>query len=159
MWEIDPDLWWNDVTVNLRGTMLCCRLVLPYMLTRDSGIIINMSGGNQIPGGTGYSCSKVGVIRFTELLARELRHKGSSVLAFIMGPGFVRTEMTDLQIQTPEGREWLPSSKNAVEEGRDRSPEDCARATMELIQVACPELSGGAFGPDTNFEDALRKAK
>jgi len=159
VWEIDPDLWWNDVTVNLRGTMLCCRSVLPYMLKRDSGIIMNMSGGNQIPGGTGYSCSKVGVIRFTELLAKELKHKGSSVLAFIMGPGFVRTEMTDLQIRTPEGQEWLPSSKDAVEHGQDRPPEDCARATMALIRVACPKLSGGTFGPDTDFEDVLRKTK
>ena len=159
VWEVDPDLWWNDVTVNLRGTMLCCRSVLPHMLLCDSGIIINMSGGNQIPGGTGYRCSKVGVIRFTELLAKELKHKGASVLAFIMGPGFVHTEMTDLQIRTPEGQEWLPSSKDAVEQGRDRPPEDCARATMELIRAACPELSGGTFGPDTDFEDALRKVK
>jgi NAD(P)-dependent dehydrogenase (short-subunit alcohol dehydrogenase family) len=159
VWEVDPELWWSDVTVNLRGTMLCCRSVLPHMLKRDSGIIINMSGGNQIAGGTGYSCSKVGVIRFTELLARELKHRGSSVLTFVMGPGFVRTEMTELQIRTPEGREWLPSSKDAVEHGRDRPPEDCARATMTLIRMACPELSGGTFGPDTDFEDALRKAR
>lgn len=155
VWEIDPDLWWNDVTVNLRGTMLCCRSVLPHMLKRDSGIIINMSGGNQIPGGTGYSCSKVGVIRFTELLAKELKHGGSSVLTFIMGPGFVHTEMTEIQIQTPEGQEWLPSSKDSVEQGRDRPPEDCARAAVELIRVACSELNGGTFGPDTDFDKVL----
>jgi len=159
VWEVDPDVWWNDVTVNIRGTMLCCRAALPHMLERDSGIIINMSGGNQIPGGTGYSCSKVGVVRFTELLARELEHEASSVLAFIMGPGFVRTEMTDLQIETPEGQKWLPSSKDAVEQGRDRPPEDCARATMELVRVACPDLNGGTFGPDTDFEDARGKAR
>jgi NAD(P)-dependent dehydrogenase (short-subunit alcohol dehydrogenase family) len=155
VWEVDPDLWWNDVTVNLRGTMLCCRAVLPHMLERDSGIIINMSGGSKIPGGTGYSCSKVGVVRFTELLALELKQEGSLVLAFIMGPGFVRTEMTELQINTPGGRKWLASSKEVFDQGRDRSPEDCARATMELIRVACPKLSGGAFGPNTDFEKAL----
>lgn len=159
VWEVDPELWWHDVTVNLRGSMLCCRAVLPHMLKRDSGILINMAGGNQIPGGTGYSCSKVGVERFTELLAKELKHEGSSVLAFLMGPGFVRTEMTEIQIQTPEGRKWLPSSKDAVEQGNDRPPEDCARAAVELIRVACPELSGGAFGPDTDFDKALRDAK
>jgi NAD(P)-dependent dehydrogenase (short-subunit alcohol dehydrogenase family) len=159
VWEVDPDDWWTDVTVNLRGTMLCCRAVLPGMLARDSGIIINMSGGNQIPGGTGYSCSKVAVIRFTELLAKELKHEGASVLAFIMGPGFVRTEMTEMQIVSPEGRKWLPSSKDAVEQGHDRPPEDCARATMQLVRVACAELSGGTFGPDTDFQDALRQAK
>ena len=159
VWEVDPDLWWNDVTVNLRGTMLCCRAVLPSMLQRNSGIIINMTGGNQIPGGTGYSCSKVAVTRFTELLAKELKHKETSVPAFTMGPGFVLTEMTDFQIQEPAGLEWLPSSKEAVAQGRDRPAEDCALATMELIRVACPELSGGLFGPDTDFADALRNSK
>jgi 3-oxoacyl-[acyl-carrier protein] reductase len=139
--------------------MLCCRAVLPHMLKRDSGIIVNMSGGNRIPGGTGYSCSKVAVIRFTELLAQELKHEGSSVLAFIMGPGFVRTEMTEIQLETAEGRKWLPSSSEAVEQGKDRPPEDCAKATMQLMRVACPELSGGSFGPDTDFEKALREAK
>jgi len=152
VWEVDPDLWWNDVTVNLRGTMLCCHVVLPHMLSRDTGIIINMRGGSKIPGGTGYSCSKVGVVRFTELLAKELKLQGSSVFAFLMGPGFVLTEMTRMQIETPEGRKWLPSSKKAVEEGQARPPEDCARAAVRLVQVARRELSGGNFGPDTDFD-------
>lgn len=159
VWEVDPELWWQDVTVNLRGTMLCCRAVLPHMLKRNSGILINMSGGNQIPGGTGYSCSKVALIRFTELLARELKREGSSVLAFIMGPGFVRTEMTEFQIQTPEGLKWLPGSKQAFDKGQDRPAEDCARAAAKLIEVACPELSGRAFEPDSDFDKALRDAK
>ena len=159
VWEVDLETWWHDIDVNLRGTMLCCRTVLPHMMERDSGIIINMTGGNQIPGGTSYSTSKIGLERFTELLAKELKCEGSSVLAFIMGPGFVRTEMTEFQIESPEGQKWLPSSKNAVEKGLDRPPEDCARTTVDLIRVACPELSGGHFGPDTDFDKVLRDAK
>lgn len=151
VWEVDPDRWWHDVTVNLRGTMLCCRAVLPQMMERDRGIIINMSGGNRIPGGTGYSCSKIGVVRFTELLAAELAREGSSVLAFAIRPGFVRTEMTEYQVRTPAGRKWLPSSREAFERGADRPPEDCARTALELVRVAGPELSGGLFGPDTDF--------
>lgn len=158
VWEVDPDAWWHDVTVNLRGTMLCCHAVLPHMLARNCGIVINMSGGNQIPGGTGYSCAKVAVARFTELLAKELKREGSGVFAFLMGPGFVRTEMTELQLTTPEGRKWLPSSQEAIDQGRDRPPEDCARAAVALLRVACPELSGGTFGPDTDFAAALREA-
>ena len=159
VWEVDPDLWWGDVTVNLLGTMLCCRAVLPHMIERDSGVVINMAGGNKIAGGTGYSASKLGVTRFTELLAKELEREGTSVLAVTMGPGFVHTEMTDLQITTPEGRKWLPTSSRAVEQGTARPPEDCARAAVQLLRVACPELNGGAFNPNTDFEEALRKAK
>jgi len=157
VWETDPETWWQDVRVNLLGSMLCCRAVLPHMLERDSGILINMSGGNQIPGGTGYSCSKVAVVRFTELLARELEHEGSSVLAFIMGPGFVRTEMTELQAEAEAGKKWLPSSKSAFEEGRDRPPEDCAVATIKLVRAACPKLNGRTFGPDTDFDKVLQE--
>ncbi len=159
VWEVDPEVWWHDVTVNLRGPMLCCRAVLPQMLKRGGGILINMGGGNQIAGGTGYSCSKVGLTRFTELLAKELKREGAAVLVFQMGPGFVHTPMTDIQIQTAEGQKWLPSSKEAVEQGKDRPPEDCARAAVRLIRAACPELSGGAFGPDTDFDKVLRETK
>ncbi|MHC4873377.1 MAG: SDR family NAD(P)-dependent oxidoreductase [Planctomycetota bacterium] len=159
VWEIDPDLWWKDVTINLRGTMLCCRAVLPHMIERNEGIVINMAGGNQIPGGTGYSCSKLGVGRLTELLAKELKHKNSSVMTFTMGPGFVHTEMTDVQIKTPEGQEWLPSSKDAVESGKARAPEDCAKAAVRLIKAACPELCGGTYGPDADFDSEIEKRK
>lgn len=158
VWEVDPDRWWQDVTVNLRGPMLCCRAAIPHMIRRGRGILINMRGGDRIPGGTGYSCSKVALTRFTELLAKELERKETGVLCFGMGPGFVRTEMTELQLATPEGRYWLPSSREAVERGRDRSPADCARAAVRLVEVACRALNGQAFGPDTDFDEALREA-
>ena len=93
------------------------------------------------------------------LLARELEQEGSAVLAFVMGPGFVRTEMTELQVTDPEGRKWLPSSATALEQGRDRPPEDCAQATIRLVQAACPALNGRTFGPDTDFEAVLREAR
>ena len=155
VWEVDPEQWWQDVTVNVRGVMLCSRAVLPHMMSRGQGVIINMNGGNQIPGGTGYSCSKVAVARLTELMAREQERVGSPVLVFGMGPGFVRTEMTEMQIQSPAGQKWLPSSKEAVEAGRDRPPEDCARATIELLRAACPALNGRHFGAGTDFAKVL----
>ena len=146
VWELDPDQWWQDVTVNMLGTMLPTRAVLPHMIAQNEGIVINMLGGDRIPGGTGYSCSKVAVPRFTELLAKELEAEGSAVLSLAMGPGFVHTEMTDYQIKDPLGQKWLPSSKDAIDKGLDRPPEDCAVTTMELIRIACLQLNGQAFG-------------
>ena len=55
--EVDPDVWWHDVTVNLYGSLLLIREVLPYMMSRNEGIIINMNGGRPV-GGTGYACGK-----------------------------------------------------------------------------------------------------
>ena len=162
VWEVDPEAWWGDVTVNLLGTMLCCRMVLPHMMERDEGIVINMSGGgagSALTGGSGYGCSKAGVVRLTDNIARECERVGSRVLAFTMGPGFVRTEMTELQIQTEAGRKWIPSSKEAIEVGRDRSPEDCASKSVDLVRVACPELNGRGFGVSTDFDEVLAKVR
>jgi len=151
VWEVDADIWWQDVTVNLRGSMLCARAVLPHMIRQNGGVVINMAGGNQIPGGTGYSCSKWALPRLTELLAKELEHEGHDVFVFTMGPGFVHTEMTQLQIDSPEGRKWLPSSKDAIRKGANRPPEDCAKAAVQLLRLACRELNGQAFGVETDW--------
>lgn len=161
LWEVDPEIWWHDVTVNLRGAMLCCRAVLPHMMKRNEGIIINMSGGgfdNPFPGGSGYACSKAALMRLTDSLARELERMGSSVLVFGMGPGLVRTRMTELQINTPEGLRWIPVVKKMFDQKQDRPPEDCAKATVELIRIACPELNGRIFDVETDFNKVSRQA-
>ena len=40
VWSADPQLWWQDVTTNLKGTMLCCHAVLDAMMKRNEGVII-----------------------------------------------------------------------------------------------------------------------
>lgn len=162
IWEVDPAEWWHDVTVNMLGPMLFMHAVLPHMMKRDTGIIINMNGGGAtvpLNGGSGYGSSKAGLLRMTDTLAVELEKTGSSVLVFAMGPGFVKTEMTMLQIENPMGVKWIPSSKEAMDAGLTSPPEACAEATMQLIQIACPELSGRIFGVGTDFEDVKRRAK
>ena len=151
LWDADPEEWWSDVTVNLRGPMLCARAVVPWMLERGAGVVINLTGGSHIPGGTGYSCSKVALRRLTELLAKELESAGGDVFAFALGPGFVRSAMTERQIHSDAGRRWLPSSAENVNLGRDRPPEDCANAAVALIRAARPALNGHAFNPDSDF--------
>ncbi|HPP11946.1 MAG TPA: SDR family oxidoreductase, partial [bacterium] len=130
-------------------------------MAREEGVIINMNGGGAtvpLPGGSGYGCSKAAVMRLTDTLARELEKVGSRVLVFGMGPGLVRTKMTELQAQTEAGRKWIPSTEQAFKEGRSRQPEECARATMELLRIACPELNGRNFGVGMNFEDIKKRA-
>lgn len=157
IWEVDPETWWQDVTVNLLGSMLCARAVLGPMMKRDQGIIIHMRGGNRIPGGTGYSCSKVALERLVELQAAELERVESNVMVFGMGPGFVHTDMTDLQATTPEGQFWLPRMGEKIRGGEHRSPDDCAHATARLLEIARPELSGQCFGVETDFDALARQ--
>jgi len=150
--EVDPETWWQDVTVNLYGSLLTIREVLPHMLSRNTGIIINMNGGRPV-GGSGYGCGKAGLMELTRILSEELKMATSAVMVFSAGPGLVRTEMTELQANTEAGRKWIPSTQECFDTGRVRQPEDVARATIRLVEIARPEISGKAYGPDTDFSD------
>ncbi len=150
--EVDVETWWDDVTVNLLGPLLLIRAILPHMMARDSGIIINMNGGRPV-GGTGYACGKAGLMELTRILNDELRMQNSSILVFGAGPGLVRTEMTELQAESEAGRRWIPSTAESFHSGRLRRPEEVAQATVRLLQTATLADSGKSYGPDTDFGD------
>lgn len=95
-WELDPADWWRVFEVNVLGPYLCCRAVLPGMIERERGRIVNTgSGAAYLPGsqGTAYAASKSALYRFGETLALQLDPYGIPV--FTISPGLVRTEMTD----------------------------------------------------------------
>jgi NAD(P)-dependent dehydrogenase (short-subunit alcohol dehydrogenase family) len=157
--EVDPADWWQDVTVNLLGEMLCCRAVLPHMMQRNEGININMDGGGStgpLTGGSSYGSSKTALLRFTDTLAADLEVEQSLVVVFALGPGLVRTEMTELQT-IPAGQKWIPSTKEILDKNETRPPEDCAQAAVELIRIACPELNGRVFQTGMDFKEVARK--
>jgi len=94
----EPSSWWQVFEINVRGVFLCCRAVVPAMLARGGGRIVNMTSGAAYlpPGGfpsTAYGPSKAAVHRFSELLAAQLGPRGVHV--FSVGPGLVRTAMTE----------------------------------------------------------------
>jgi 3-oxoacyl-[acyl-carrier protein] reductase len=99
IWEEDPADFWHVFEVNVLGAYLCCRAVLPAMVKRGSGRIINVgSGGAYLPVSPGnvlgiaYGPSKAALYRFGELLAAQLAERGVAV--FTISPGLVRTDMT-----------------------------------------------------------------
>jgi NAD(P)-dependent dehydrogenase (short-subunit alcohol dehydrogenase family) len=95
-WEVEPADWWHVFEVNVLGVYLCCRAVIPGMLARGGGRIVNVaSGAAYLPGSasTAYSASKAAVHRFSETLANQLEPHGIPV--FSTSPGLVRTRMTD----------------------------------------------------------------
>jgi 3-oxoacyl-[acyl-carrier protein] reductase len=94
-WEVEPADWWRVFEVNVLGVYLCCHTVIPGMLERGDGRIVNVaSGAAYLPGSgsTAYSASKAAVHRFSEILATQLEPHGIQV--FSISPGLVRTEMT-----------------------------------------------------------------
>jgi len=95
LWETDPDLWWRDVEVNLRGPALALHAVLPGMVQRGSGrVVVLGSGMGVLPtaGASAYSTSKAAVLRLVDTVAAELAGTGVVVLA--VSPGMVPTDMT-----------------------------------------------------------------
>ena len=90
------DADWDDVVdVNLGGAFRCCRAVLPGMVYRRRGAIVNISSRSAeagLPGQTAYAASKAGLMGLTRSLAREVGRKGVRVNVIV--PGFVATELT-----------------------------------------------------------------
>lgn len=161
LWEVDIDQWWQDVSVNLRGSMLCARAVLPHMIQRDSGIIINMSGGGAagpMAGGSGYGCSKAALLRLTDTLAQELEQISSAVLVYAMDPGFNPTDMTRAISQAPGAAQWLPRVQQRLESGEGRRPEECAQTSLALIRLSPRELNGRVLYAGDDLEALLADA-
>ena len=101
--EMPVEEWDRVLSVNLRGTFLCCRFVLPHMLEQGAGRIINVAsqiGQAGAPGLAHYSASKGGTIAFTKSLAREVAARGVLVNAIAPGPistGILPPESEELE--------------------------------------------------------------
>lgn len=95
-WQVDPDLWWRDVEVNVRGVQLTMRDTLPAMVARGSGRLVVMSSGmGRVPSpwASAYGASKAAVTHLASSVAEEVA--GTGVTVFAISPGMVRTDMTD----------------------------------------------------------------
>jgi len=101
IWEgEDAGTWWRVFEINMLGAYLCCRAVLPGMVGRRGGRIVNVgSGGGYLPvaagrvGSSAYGPSKAALQRFGEILAGQLAPH--DVAVFTISPGLVRTALTE----------------------------------------------------------------
>jgi 3-oxoacyl-[acyl-carrier protein] reductase len=94
--ENDLDEWERCLHVNLLGTLYACCEVIPGMIARGCGSVINLSGGGAVApraNFSSYAVSKAGVVRLTETLAAELTGTGVRVNA--IAPGVVDTQIHD----------------------------------------------------------------
>jgi len=145
--KIDPDEWWREVEINLRGTYLCARAVLPRMIARGRGRIINVAsaaGIQALDTVSAYGISKTAVIRLSECLANENHEHGISV--FAINPGTVRTSMSDYAAESAEvGRRapWVQAwFRQLFETGQDTPIEHSVRLVLELATGKFDALSG-----------------
>lgn len=136
--------WDRMMAVNLRSVFLCCRAVLPHMLARHSGRIINMASQLAYSGqaATGaYAASKGGIVSFTRSLAREVVRDGILVNAVAPGP-----------IETPMVRNTTPEDRAATNArlpiGRVGTPEEVAPTVLFLASDAANYYVGQVLGPN-----------
>lgn len=133
LWEVDSDDWWADVMTSVAGMFNVTRAVLPGMIERRDGRIVNLTSYAAVrpaPYETGYAAGKAAVASLTESLAASLAEHGVS--AFSVAAGFTRTAMTNHLTSSEAGRRWLPAA------GTGRIVD--AQQTAQLIAV----LAGGS---------------
>jgi NAD(P)-dependent dehydrogenase (short-subunit alcohol dehydrogenase family) len=142
LWLADPDEWWQDIEVNVRSTFLCMHEVLPTMIERQHGRIINISSaaGNQPrPYNTAYSSAKAAVTRLTESTAIAAKQHGVSI--FAIHPGSVRTDLADHLINSEAARTWIPEYR-AIYDETEVPAERAATLVVTLASGYADTLTG-----------------
>lgn len=142
--ETAPNEWMETIAVNLFGTMLMTRAVLPAMKKEKRGSIITFSGGGEgaFPRLSAYAASKGGVVRFTESMADEVKEFGICINA--IAPGAVNSRLLDEALAA--GKEKVGSAfyakllKQKKEGGV--SPDRAAELCLFLASPAARSITG-----------------
>ena len=135
------DAWRHTLAVNLDGVFLCCRAVLPHLLARGWGRIVNIAsiaGKEGNPKAAAYAAAKGGVIAFTKALGKENATTG--VLVNCVAPALIDTDMTrDLP---PAMREYVLSR---IPMGRSGTPAEVAALVAWLCSDDCSFSTGAVY--------------
>lgn len=140
--SVSPHTADHIIDVNLKGTLNCSRAVLPEMIYRKSGVIINISSMWGECGAScevDYSASKAGIIGFTKALAKETAPSGIRVNC--VSPGFILTDMNK-----NFSSEDLNLIKNDIPLGIFGTPKDVANAVMFLASDKSSFITGQILG-------------
>ncbi len=128
MWTLDSQAWVKAIQVNLVGTFLCCRSVIPHMIEKKQGKIINFSGGgatSSLPRFTAYAVSKTAVVRLTETLADEV--KEFNIQVNCIAPGAVDTSLqNEVMAAGEKAGEIFTRFKQNRESGKGWVPKELA---------------------------------
>jgi meso-butanediol dehydrogenase/(S,S)-butanediol dehydrogenase/diacetyl reductase len=143
---IDEATWDHTVAVNLKGVYLCAKAVLPGMLERGRGSIVNISSVNGMAGlgEEPYAAAKAGMINLTKNMAVKYGSRG--VRANVIAPGTIRT---------PIWNERFAKEPNIMEKltawyplGRVGRPDDVAKAVLFLASDDAAWITGAVLPVD-----------
>ncbi len=140
-WEYDPADWRRVMDVNVNGVFLCNRAVVPGMLERDYGRIINIAsiaGKDGNPNASAYSTSKAAVIGLTKSIGKETARTGIRVNCIT--PAAVRTPIFDQMSQ-----EHIDFMLSKIPMGRFGLVEEIASMVAWLASEECSFSTGAVF--------------
>jgi 3-oxoacyl-[acyl-carrier protein] reductase len=152
VWETPEEAWDLVLDVNLKGTFLMCRAVIPHMLERGGGRIVNMasvSGKRGTARRGAYTASKFGIIGLTQALAQELGSHHVTVNAIC--PGSVdtsRRESTSRRERALAERDPSAPVLTLPPSGRIARPDDIARLALFLASDQSDHITGQAWNVD-----------
>jgi meso-butanediol dehydrogenase / (S,S)-butanediol dehydrogenase / diacetyl reductase len=138
--RMDEETWERDVAVVLKSVYLCSKAVLPSMIKRRTGVIVNIASVNGLSalGNEAYSAAKAGVINLTQGIA--VRYGAHGIRCNAIAPGTIRTPVwTERIARDPKVFErlvkWYPL-------GRVGEPDDVANAAMFLASDEASWITG-----------------
>ena len=159
--EMDESLWDATMDTNLKGTFLCCQAVLPQMVERRSGRIINVSSQSGKRGSSQYAAycaSKFGMIGLTQSLAREYAALGITVNAICPGVAFTDLWRSPDMIEKYAAKRSLRPEdvegyfKSQIPLGRLCTPEDVAKVAVFLASDGSNYMTGQALNVTGGLE-------
>jgi NAD(P)-dependent dehydrogenase (short-subunit alcohol dehydrogenase family) len=161
VWTMDPDEWWAAQSVIVRGTLLYMTAVMPGMISRGQGRVINVTscGGQWFtPHLSSYGVSKSAQIRLAEHAAAEAKQHGVSV--FIIDPGTVITDMAEATIVSLDAQRWVPKMVEYLSQlKRNGNPAvglaRCAEMCVQLASGGYDALAGRFLLPRDDFDELL----
>lgn len=144
--EMSLEQWQETINIDLTGVFLVCRAVVPHMVERGEGRVINIASQLGIKGGRGlthYSAAKAGVLGLTKALALEVAEHG--VLVNAIAPGPVHTAMV-----AGITEEWKAAKQAELPLGRFGVPEEIAPTAVLLATSPGGNLYvGQTLGPNS----------
>jgi NAD(P)-dependent dehydrogenase (short-subunit alcohol dehydrogenase family) len=148
--ETDMELWNRMIAINLTGQFLGCKTVVPGMLAKGKGAIVNMASVNGIRGNTkliGYSAAKGGIVAMTRSLALDYATKGIRVNCIC--PGTIDTPMAQTSIDIADDKQAAIDALNAKHPmGRLGTAEEVASVAVFLAGSDSGYVTGQAIPVD-----------